>query len=562
MKVLLKCKHCFAEHQISEFKVAGKHGNFRCIRCHALTPFSFTNTQGETVPVSDVQENSKNNITLFDLNFDQPIPKSPIRGQFEGSFYQEINVFWFENRVLFVGPDEKDLLDPKTFVMISGNLNPKKLKGLQFDFKPTDSADVTREVLVSSNYRANTGYRLSIYIEDEDPRYVKGRLYFAIPDHHNTYIYGAFDAKKIYAVKFKPDGSSDVILPDFLSNYLTAKVLLLSGNIIYIHDCFDRLNVEEKDQLFQFLVESWVVDDSIEKNQIKFFEENIDFEISISEKKLNEALVFMISNQVQVGDSFWKVLKKKIKKSASKDESYLQILKKRYPAEISKIFEDLSNRMVIPKDPSSILARDDAESLRALLDSGVSPNFIKENPDLNPLHFSLLQDAASIDSLQCALLLLESGADPNYLDIIGENSLFKLCQNNLMRLQDKMLLFEELLKYKVNINHRSQNQMTALHWCALFGEPSLTKKLIQAGIDIELTDIAKNTALHEACKFGNSSVLALLLEAGAKTDVHNDEHKTGRDLATEALEIAQFNGHTENQERMERILSLLKVYGG
>jgi hypothetical protein len=562
MKVVLSCQHCFADHEISQSKVAGKHGKFRCIRCKALTPFSFVTDNSKTSEASENPEQPKNHITLFDLNYDQPIPKSPLRGQFHGTFQQNINVYWFQNKVLFLRPEDHDIFDPQTHVTISGILDPKKLRGLQFDVKPNDPPTLNREVLVSDAFRSNSGYRLSLYIEEQDQKFVKGRLYFAIPDSLNTYFYGSFVADKILSVKFSQEGSSDVILPDFLSNFLTAKVLLLSGNIIYVQDSFNRLTLDEKEQLFIYILEFWKPDSSEGKTLVRFFKENIEFEIAISEKKLNEAIVFLVANQVQVGEAFWSSFKKKIKKSLRKDESYIQILKKRYPGEVAQIFEDIANRMVIPKDPSSIIARDDLESFKALLESGYSANFVKENDESNPLRFSMLQDAVSGETSKCALFLLENGADPNYLDKIGENAIFKLCQNSLMHLQEKMQVIDELLKRGIDVNHQSYNKMTALHWCALFGEPSLAKKLIQSGINIELTDLSENSALHEACKFGHSSVLALLLEAGARANLANDENQTGRDLAFEALEIAQLHGDTETQERMERILSLLDVYGG
>ncbi len=561
MKVVLTCKHCFADHEISESKVAGKHGKFRCIRCKALTPFSFVSPQTETS--AEIQEGDHHsNLILFDLNFDKQIPSTPLRGQFHGSFFQKIDVYWFESKILFLTPEEKNLISPKQFVSITGNFDPKKFKGLQFDIRPTDPINPLREIFVSDHFKTNVGYRFSLVVDESDSKFVNGKLYFAIPDDQNTYFYGSFIAHKIFSVKFSSDVTSDFFLPDFLSNFLTSKVLLLSGNIIYVQDSFNRLDAIEKEKLFILLVDVWKSDEQESPYILRFFEENVEFEIATSEKKLNEAIVFLIANQVNVGDFFWSVLKRKIKKSPTKDESYFQILKKRYPKEFEQLLEELANRMVIPKDPSSIIARDDAESLKALLESGFSPNFIKENEDTNPLHFSLLHEAALSESSKCAITLLEYGADPNYLDKIGENAIFKICQNNIMHLQEKITLLDALIQNGIDLNHRSENQMTALHWCAMFGEPSLAKKLIIAGINIEQTDLSLNTALHEACKFGHSSVLALLLEAGANANSANDEHKTGRDLAFEALEIAQLEGDIENQGRMERILSLLDVYGG
>jgi ankyrin repeat protein len=121
---------------------------------------------------------------------------------------------------------------------------------------------------------------------------------------------------------------------------------------------------------------------------------------------------------------------------------------------------------------------------------------------------------------------------------------------------------DEILRQKVNVNVQSINGMTALHWCSIFGEPTLAKKLLLAGINLHISDLNGNTPLHEACKFGHSSVLALLLEAGARPNEKNNEEKTGRDMAFEGLEIAELEGDLENKNRFQRILSLLDVYGG
>ena len=131
-----------------------------------------------------------------------------------------------------------------------------------------------------------------------------------------------------------------------------------------------------------------------------------------------------------------------------------------------------------------------------------------------------------------------------------------------MHLQDKLSILDTFISLRIDVNHQSENRMAALHWCALFGEPSLAKKLIQAGAIVDILDFNNNTSLHESCKFGHSAILALLLESGAKANLKNKDGKTGRDLALEELEIAELEGDEEKLGRYERIISLLDVYGG
>ncbi|GBF50917.1 ankyrin repeat protein [Leptospira ryugenii] len=521
------------------------------MKCGSLNPFSFPK---ETSAEDNSQEIG------YDLHFKGHIPNHELKGNFLGREEEELKTIWFENRFLVLPKLESNVLLPHSFIQISGVSDPKKWKGFSFDIFPSDHGQVQREVSTSQGFSIHTAYRLSLQVIDDLPEQVIGRLYLAIPDSHNTWLAGTFHALKIKQIKFLEDGSSELNLPQNLSHYLTAKVHLLTGNVFNVPENFSRLNDEQKSKLLNEILT--IADLELDEKILNFIEESVSFEIPTNTRKLNEAFIYLFTNDVSPNESFWIQLRKMMRSHKWKEQTLIQILRKKFSEQMENIEKDLSHKIVLPKDPIAMIIRDDAESLQNLIESGFDPNFVKEDEDTNPLGFSLLEESMIGNSYHCAKLLLNAGANPNSINSLGETPIFKLCQNNSMHLQNKLDLLDDLIKRDINVNHCSEQRMTALHWCALFGEPSLAKRLLKSGAEVNIPDFRGNTALHEACKFGHSSVLALLLEFGAKANLLNEDGKTGRDLAFEELETAKLQADDENQNRFQRILSLLDVYGG
>jgi len=73
-----------------------------------------------------------------------------------------------------------------------------------------------------------------------------------------------------------------------------------------------------------------------------------------------------------------------------------------------------------------------------------------------------------------------------------------------------------LLAEGADVNAAQGDGMTALHWSARNGDPSLADILLGAGADVHAgTRIGRYTALHMAGEVGAGEVVALLLDAGA-----------------------------------------------
>ncbi|TGN17328.1 ankyrin repeat domain-containing protein [Leptospira idonii] len=554
MKAILICSQCSSEHHITESKIQGKKGKFRCKSCSFLNPFDRSEAGSQEAPAPSPK------LVLFDLQFESEIPETELHGQWKGHFFDDFRSVWFDDRLLILPADENEIFQPKEYISITGLAHPKKLKGFRFDVRPDDRENQSRMVSVSDTFSANSGYRLSLTVESESETSVQGKIYLAIPDETNTYLNGTFKALRIQTVEFESNGTFSKELPSFVSNKLAAKVYTLSGNTLHLQESFSRLFEEEKRILLETLFEHWIIGEG-EAESLVLTEENVIFKFSLSEKKMTESLIFLIGNQVYPDASSWDTIKNKLESFSDTNPSFVGILKKKFPTEMERLLEPPSSNPS-GQDPSIAIQKDDPILLREILNSGVSPSYVSPESSLNPLSFSLLHEALSSAGAKCGQLLLDSGADPNHVDKNGETPLFRLCQNNEISLKDKTTLLDSLITLGINVDQQSLNGMTGLHWCSIFGEPSLAKRLIQGGANIHIADNFGNTSLHEACKFGHSSVLALLLEAGAMPNVFNQEHRCGRDLAFESLESAELQGNEEEVARYERILSLLDVYGG
>jgi len=552
MKAILTCTHCRAQHQISEAKILGKKGKFFCMSCHSENGFDF---KSAITQISSAFS--------YNLNFSGDLPTEPIVGWFEGKKYGELNLYWIEDKLEIIpsvdGSPKKELS-----ISILGLSYPRKIKGFRFDVVPSDSGNSQRQVLGLRNFSTNSSYRLSLTVNEETESFVTGLIYLALPDPDKTYLYGSYKAEKIHIINFLDDGSYDKNLPSYVSNFVSAKAYSLAGSILYLQECFTRLTEEEKSQLFELLIESWITDFSVESHKFSFTEENVIFNFILSEKKMMESLIFFLGNHILPSNSVWAMIEAKTKNHPSLDFAFLPVFKKRFPEEIQKIFgnKEQANADLLEKDPSLAIQSDDHISLSALLDSGLSVNYVVEDEKTNPFGFNILHESFYGLGARCGLLLLKRGADPNFLDKNGETPLFKICQNNEMSLKDKVLLLDAILPLHASIDHQSNSGMTALHWCSMFCEPTIAKKLIKSGANIHLSDNQGFAALHEACRYGNTSVLALLLEAGGDAKLLGKNGKSGRDFATQELETAELEGDEEKQAKFQRILALLEVYGG
>uniref|UniRef100_A0A8I6ADJ5 E3 ubiquitin-protein ligase HACE1 n=1 Tax=Rattus norvegicus TaxID=10116 RepID=A0A8I6ADJ5_RAT len=122
---------------------------------------------------------------------------------------------------------------------------------------------------------------------------------------------------------------------------------------------------------------------------------------------------------------------------------------------------------------------------------------------------SLLHIAANCGSVECLVLLLKKGANPNYQDISGCTPLHLAARNGQKKCMSK------LLEYSADVNICNNEGLTAIHWLAVNGRTELLHDLVQHVTDVDVEDAMGQTALHVACQNGHKTTVQCLLDSGA-----------------------------------------------
>ena len=101
-----------------------------------------------------------------------------------------------------------------------------------------------------------------------------------------------------------------------------------------------------------------------------------------------------------------------------------------------------------------------------------------------------------------------------------------------------------LLKQGADVNAAQGDGMTALHWAATLGDPSLAQMLLSAGANVRATTrLGGLTALHMAGQAGHAQVVAVLIAAGADPNLATATGAT-------ALMLAARSGSVETATRL------------
>uniref|UniRef100_A0A8C1THG2 E3 ubiquitin-protein ligase HACE1 n=1 Tax=Cyprinus carpio TaxID=7962 RepID=A0A8C1THG2_CYPCA len=122
---------------------------------------------------------------------------------------------------------------------------------------------------------------------------------------------------------------------------------------------------------------------------------------------------------------------------------------------------------------------------------------------------SLLHIAANCGSVECLVLLLRRGANPNYQDISGCTPLHLAARNGQKKCMSR------LLEYNADVNICNNEGLTAIHWLAVNGRTELLHDLVQHVSNVDVEDAMGQTALHVACQNGHKTTVQCLLESGA-----------------------------------------------
>ncbi|XP_067305477.1 E3 ubiquitin-protein ligase HACE1 isoform X2 [Pseudorasbora parva] len=122
---------------------------------------------------------------------------------------------------------------------------------------------------------------------------------------------------------------------------------------------------------------------------------------------------------------------------------------------------------------------------------------------------SLLHIAANCGSVECLVLLLKRGANPNYQDISGCTPLHLAARNGQKKCMGR------LLEFNADVNICNNEGLTAIHWLAVNGRTELLHDLVQHVTNVDVEDAMGQTALHVACQNGHKTTVQCLLDSGA-----------------------------------------------
>src|SRR5215475_12775694 len=83
-----------------------------------------------------------------------------------------------------------------------------------------------------------------------------------------------------------------------------------------------------------------------------------------------------------------------------------------------------------------------------------------------------------------------------------------------------------LLDKHVDVNQKSADGTTALHWAVHYDDKDLVRRLIKAGANVSVVNDYYSSPMQEAAVAADPEVIGMLLKAGANADSANPEGQT------------------------------------
>ncbi|MEE2742595.1 MAG: ankyrin repeat domain-containing protein [Bdellovibrionota bacterium] len=93
-------------------------------------------------------------------------------------------------------------------------------------------------------------------------------------------------------------------------------------------------------------------------------------------------------------------------------------------------------------------------------------------------------------------------------------------------------LIEKVLESDIDLNVRSSEWVTPLHWVCSRGNENFIKFFLQKGVNVNVTDKNESTPLHEVCKGPSINGVRLLVKAGANVLAKDRLQRTALHIAS------------------------------
>ena len=214
----------------------------------------------------------------------------------------------------------------------------------------------------------------------------------------------------------------------------------------------------------------------------------------------------------------------------------------------------------------------DTDLVSSLLSHGADPN---KATSAGALHRTPLHQAAHLNNIICASLLLRNGAITTSPDASGDTPLHLAAWEGHVESISVLLghgaeidylsgrdgysalwcavsahhidCARLLLKHGARVNLRSTSGMMVLHQAAVTGQSGMCELLVDRGAQVDSCDEEGQTALHYAAATGSAPCVTVLVKAGAKLDVKQAQGLT-------PTHWAAHKGHTD-------VLGLLLEHG-
>jgi ankyrin repeat protein len=299
-------------------------------------------------------------------------------------------------------------------------------------------------------------------------------------------------------VNLSSDGSSIELQSAIANNHVDRVVKLLDLGV--------DVNARSSDgqtALFAAVDNMWsptvdAVQVLLERGAVANIEDHYgDSPLKLAKKRLNE---FLATEEMQMKRA-------KAGKLYKKTPEDLQQRKRDYQ-QIVALLEEAGANELAPVEMSLLYAAriGDLATVDDCLRRGEDVNAIDVNNGYSPLIWALSQDHVDV-----AQMLLESGADPNFVAKHGETALMVAAERGM-----STETFTHLLDSGADPNLQT-GAGTALILAALYSPIEVVQLLLDSGADPDLSDGEGGyTAAYAAMMGGRKDVFDLLIAAGAK----------------------------------------------